>query len=303
MYDSIGSVSRCMEGTRQEVIGQIIAWIDGGNDQPMCWLYGAAGSGKSAISRTIAEWCAQSDRLGGSFFFLRGPGRRSSITHFISTLAYNLAFFVPTTRPYIERVLQRDQYITQRSFERQFQQLIADPIRSAVIPPLPMVIIVDALDECDDKGMIADFIEIVAHAIANHRLPLCFLFTSRVEEHIRQQFSISPALPMTHCLALENFYATNDIRTFFRSRFSKIYQQKQRLMRDISFPWPSESDLHKLVEKSSGSFIFAFTLINFVNDGSDLPHRKLQVALESHNGLDPLYTQVLQTAPRSPHLR
>ena len=30
-FDSIGSVSRCMPGTRQEVIGKIIAWIDGGN--------------------------------------------------------------------------------------------------------------------------------------------------------------------------------------------------------------------------------------------------------------------------------
>ena len=252
---------------------------------------------------TIAELCAGTGRLSGSFFFLRGAGRRSSITHFISTLAYNLAFFVPTTRPYIDHVLQRDQYITQRSLERQFQQLIVDPIRSAVMPPLPMVIIVDALDECNDKGMIADFIKIVAHAIANHRLPLRFLFTSRFEEHIRQQFSVSPALPITHCLALENFSAADDIRMFFRSRFSKIYEQKQRLMRYVTLPWPSETDLYKLVEKCSGSFIFAFTLVNFVNNGSDLPHRKLQVALRNHNGLYPLYTQVLQTAPRSPHFR
>ena len=50
-----------------------------------------------------------------------------------------------------------------------------------------------------------------------------------------------------------------------------------------------------------GSFIFAFTLVNFVNDGSDLPHRKLQTALLSHSGLDPLYTQVLESASHSHH--
>jgi hypothetical protein len=50
-----------------------------------------------------------------------------------------------------------------------------------------------------------------------------------------------------------------------------------------------------------GSFIFAFTLVNFVNDGSDLPHRKLQTALQSHSGLDPLYTQVLESASHSHH--
>jgi hypothetical protein len=31
--------------------------------------------------------------------------------------------------------------------------------------PLPMIIIIDALDECDDKAMIADFIRIVAGAV------------------------------------------------------------------------------------------------------------------------------------------
>jgi hypothetical protein len=59
--------------------------------------------------------------------------------------------------------------------------------------------------------------------------------------------------------------------------------------------WPSNSDLEAFVERASGSFIFAFTLINFVNDGGDLPHCKLLVALNAHAGLDPLYTQVLSS--------
>jgi hypothetical protein len=159
-----------------------------------------------------------------------------------------------------------------------------------------MVIIIDALDECDDKEMIADFIGIITRAIRNHQLPLRFIFTSRVEEHIQNKFSTSPALDATYCLALQDFNANDDIHTFFRSRFFTIYQEKQRLMRNITLPWPSEWVLDELVRKSSGSFIFAFTLVNFVNDGSDLPHRKLEAALKSHAGLDPLYTQVLRSA-------
>jgi len=72
-------------------------------------------------------------------------------------------------------------------------------------------------------------------------------------------------------------------------------------MSNVSHPWPSDSVLTELVDKSSGSFIFAFTLVNFVKDGSDLPHRKLEAALEGHTGLDPLYAQVLQTTPHSAH--
>jgi hypothetical protein len=160
----MGGVSGCLEGTRQKVIGEIIEWIDGGTNQPMCWLNGAAGSGKSAISRTIAGLCAADNRLGASFFFLRGAGRRSTITRFISTLPYNLTLTVPATRPYIERALQRDPHIVHRLLEHQFQQLISEPILSVSMPPPHMVIIVDALDECDDRTMMADFIDIITGA-------------------------------------------------------------------------------------------------------------------------------------------
>jgi hypothetical protein len=290
-----------MTGTRQEVIGRITEWIDGPSDQPICWLYGAAGSGKSAISKTVAGRCAGMNRLGASFFFLRGAGRRSKITNFIPTLAYHLAFSVPATKSYIESVLRSDHHITHRSLERQFQKLIIEPVRS-VDPRIPTtVIVIDALDECDDKQMIADFIEIVAHTLREDQLPIRFLFTSRVEDHVQKIFLTSPAMDATYHLNLQEFNAGWDIHTFFQSRFSTIYQENRRLMSNVSHPWPSDSVLTELVRKSSGSFIFAFTLVNFVKDGSDLPHRKLEAALQGHTGLDPLYAQVLRTTPRSAH--
>jgi NACHT domain len=303
-YDSIQGGSECMEGTRQEVVGKLMLWIDGDtSDQPLCWLNGAAGAGKSAISRTVARLCEESNRLCASFFFFRGAGRRSTITHFISTIAYSIALSIPATRPYIEDALQRDHHILHRSHKRQFQQLIVEPIRLAISSVRPWVIIIDALDECDDRQQIAKFIDIVACAFQGSQkpLPLRFFFTSRVEEHIRSKFAASPALDITYCLNLQEFHAGNDIRTFLRSHFTSIYQQKRRQIGNISLPWPSQRDLDELVTKSMGSFIFAFTLANFVDDGSDLPHRKLQTALHSHSGLDPLYTQVLESASRGHH--
>jgi hypothetical protein len=226
-YDSMGSVSGCLAGTRKEIIGTIMEWVDGRSNQLMCWLNGAAGSGKSAIARTIANLCEGSNRLGASFFFLRGAGRRSTITHFVSTLAYNLVFSVPATKPYIENALKRDPHIVHRSLERQFRQLIIDPVRSVKGPLPPMVITIDALDECDDRGMMADFIDIVTCAFQDHQLPLQFFFTSRVEEHIQKKFMVSSALAATCCLALQDFNADIDIRTFFQSHFSTIYEENR----------------------------------------------------------------------------
>jgi sigma54-dependent transcription regulator len=82
----------CLKGTREKIVGKVIGWIDGHRDQPICWLNGSAGSGKSAIAREIASLCEQRRILGASFFFLRGATGRSSIAHFISTLAYRLAY-------------------------------------------------------------------------------------------------------------------------------------------------------------------------------------------------------------------
>src|SRR5882757_2457069 len=200
----MGNVSGCLEGTRGEIIRLIVDWIDGPSDQPICWLNGAAGSGKSAISRSVAKLCEGSGRLGASFFFIRGAGRRSRIANFISTLAYNLAFSIPATRPSIEGALQNDRHIIHRSLERQFQKLIVEPILSLRLR-LPMVVIGDALDECDDREMIADFIEIVTRACQNHELPLRFFFTSRVEEHIQRKFTTATALLTTYRLALQDF--------------------------------------------------------------------------------------------------
>jgi hypothetical protein len=292
-----------MEGTRQPVIAKIMQWIDGGSDRPICWLSGPAGSGKSAIAQTVAELCAKKNRLCASFFFLRGAGHRSDFTRFLRTLVYRLACFSPTARRHIQDVLQSDPLIVNGSFAYQFQKLMIDPLPNFAFP---MVIVIDALDECNDKESIGNLIQVLlTHSGRGNHIPYRFLMTSRVEEHIRSKFEVSGsrAHPATYSLALQEYSAGADIRMYLRSQFAAIYQEKCRLMPNVRMPWPSEEVLRQLVQQSSGSFIFAATLVDFINDGSDLPHLKLRNALGTHNGLDPLYRQVFSDAQRSPRFK
>jgi hypothetical protein len=290
-----------MEGTRQAVIAKIVRWIDGGSDRPICWLSGPAGSGKSAIAQTVAELYTEKNQLGASFFFLRGAGHRSDFTRFLRTLVYRLACFSPSTKRHIQDVLQNDPLIVNGSFADQFQKLMIDPLPNF---PFPLVIVIDALDECNDKESIGNFIQVLLTRFGRgDHIPYRILMTSRIEEHIRSKFEVSGsrARPVTYSLALQDYSAGADIRMYLRSRFAAIYEEKFRLMPNIRLPWPSEEDLRQLVQQSSGSFIYASTLVDFINDGSDLPHLKLRKALGAHNGLDPLYSQVFSDAPRSPH--
>jgi hypothetical protein len=97
-------------------------------------------------------------------------------------------------------------------------------------------------------------------------------------------------------VALEDFNAQADILTFLQSRFADIYHENRRLFQGISQPWPSAAELDFLSQQSSGLFIFASTVVDFITDGHGTPQQKLKDVLRSHTGLDPLYTQVLSAA-------
>jgi AAA ATPase domain len=300
-YRRSGRVATCQDGTREELLSQINRWIEKCSDQPICWLNGPAGSGKSAVSQSLAIWCTSQGILAASFFFLRGSGNRSKIARFIPTLAYELSLSIPATKSLIERTLQNEPSIFQSSFRYQLIKLIIDPIMAVHNPILatltkkkPFVVVIDALDECDDKSLTAEFVKTINAVLdENRRLPIRVFLTSRVEEHLRKALKS----PTIYPLALQDFDAHDDIRKFFRSRFSEI-REENLTMRSIPRPWPSNQDLEALVRKSDGSFIVADTLVNFINDGTDQPYRRIRECLARDASLDALYMQVLSGAPR-----
>src|SRR5439155_1000330 len=82
--------ARCLRNTRVELLDQIMKWAKDGNSKPIFWLNGMAGTGKSTISRTVAESFAKQQLLGASFFFKRGEGERGNATRFFTTIATDL---------------------------------------------------------------------------------------------------------------------------------------------------------------------------------------------------------------------
>ena len=307
-----GYVPRCDPGTRLEVISQIRQWLDDhDNDERavVCWLNGPAGYGKSALAQTIAERYAAERRLLGSFFFLRGAGERSRISRLIPTLAHQISLAVPGAKPLIESALEDEPALlgSTVSLAHRLQRLIIEPIHlntsrvsstsedvSSFVKK--QIVVIDALDECDDKAEMADFIDVLLSASSGATyLPFRILLTSRVEEHIRKKFDSSEAR-FLHRLELQTFDARPNIKVYFQREFGCIYDQNWRVMQNIPKPWPSAGDLTALLCKAGRSFAFATALIQCV--GRDhMPHKALQKLLASEvNGLDSLYKQVLSAA-------
>ena len=306
-----GHVARCDPGTRLEVIAQIGQWLDGhvvDKRAVVCWLNGPAGYGKSALAQTIAEGYAAEGRLLASFFFLRGAGERSHISRLIPTLAHQISLSVPGAKLSIERALEDEPALLRStvSLAHRLRRLVLEPIHlntsrihsSGDVSPFlkKQIVVIDALDECDDKTAMGDFIDVLLSISSEGtHLPFRILLTSRVEEHIRKKFDSSEA-QFLHHLELQNFDACLDIQAYFQRGFDRIYDQNWRIMQRIPKPWPSAEDLTALLHKAGSSFAFATTLIQCVG-GDPMPHRALQqlLALEV-NGLDSLYEQVLSAA-------
>jgi hypothetical protein len=74
-----------------------------------------------------------------------------------------------------------------------------------------------------------------------------------------------------------------------------------QIIRGLPASWPSHADLDQLARQSEGIFIYASTLVKFINDEYDDPQQKLQIALNAHNGLDTLFDQVLGNAKKYPN--
>ena len=236
-----GHVARCDPGTRLEVIAQIRQSLDGhDNDERtvVFWVNGPAGYGKSALAQTIAECYTAEGHLLGSFFFLRGAGERSHISCLIPTLAHQISLTVPGAKLLIESALEDEPALPELSVSLayQLQRLVIEPIHldashisyssdGVSRSVKKQIVVIDALDECDDKAQMADFIDVLLSASSGRtHLPFWILLTSRVEEHIQKKFDSSEAC-FLHRLELQDFNARLDIKVHFQRAFDHIYDQ------------------------------------------------------------------------------
>ncbi|KAG6850751.1 hypothetical protein H0H87_001828, partial [Tephrocybe sp. NHM501043] len=198
--------------------------------------------------QTVAERLDEKGNLAASFFFLRGAGARSKFTHVIATIAYHISHSIPNSQPLIQQAFQADPTLVSQSTWHQLRKLVLDPLKQ--IPPQtkPMIIVVDALDECDDHSSITEFIGLLFETYDH--FPFRFLLASRIENYIDMAFTTGQAPSMTCFMKLETFDAGHDISTFLTSRFDEFCKQRPRLFQNTQQMWPASKDLAALANKS-----------------------------------------------------
>ncbi|KAF8178459.1 hypothetical protein BJ912DRAFT_983863 [Pholiota molesta] len=279
---------KCHPNTRVAVLEYLMGWIFGHNDPEalILWLYGPAGAGKSAILQTIAELCFERKVLLASFFFGRSDPSRNHFKPLVATIAYQIAVTFPGLRQHIESVIDHDPAIFHKSIATQIQSLIIEPLKCLVpsgffndLSTCARLIIIDALDECDDPRMQSMILRAIADALRACQIPLIFLISSRPEQSITLTFNSSSLAGLWRSVVLDDsFKPDEDILLFLNDSFQEI-KASHPLRHHIPEAWPAQSDIDKLVEKSSGQFIFASVVVKYVKADDDRPSQRLEVIM------------------------
>ena len=306
---------RCLPGTRKEVLEETDTWVKAGNDgKSILWLHGPAGAGKSAIAQTVAETYARRGELAASFFFARTVAGRNTLKHLFPTIAAQIAFSSPEKRQRLDKILKNEPCIAERVMGS--VDLVAGLFkgRPSLVPSSPFLVVIDGLDECQGRDDQRRALEQVSHMVNTQHVPLRFLIVSRPEAHLCDAFEeLHPDAIAGKLSLYGDPKALGDVSTYLRSEFSRIYDSKRHrdVMEFVPKPWPSESVIDRLVSKSGGYFIYASTVIKFVDEENFSPVERLEQILGiSHSTvppsdsapfaeLDKLYLQILSSCPTS----
>ncbi|KJA21320.1 hypothetical protein HYPSUDRAFT_42181 [Hypholoma sublateritium FD-334 SS-4] len=284
---------KCHPRTRVAVIERIMNWVlwKERTNSLVLWLNGAAGAGKSAIAQKIAELCYEAEILLASFFFSRSDPHRNHPKALFATLSYQIACAIPEARLHLEQEISRDPLIFTRSLEAQMVALIVKPLQSLVDssyfsdPTSPRLIILDGIDEIMEQRSHSKILQVISDIFHRHRMPFIFLVVSRPEQEITFAFNSQPLSELTDHLRLDNtFHPDDDIRLFINDSFSEIKTGHPR-KKSIPPSWPSEEVIDALVHKASGQFIYAATVIRFIESIRHRPMERLDIIL----GLRPVH--------------
>jgi hypothetical protein len=283
----------CFEGTRTDLLTTIRLWItqsiEGIHEEPtltgpdnrpspvqvspirhrIFWLTGVAGTGKSTIAQSVAEYCAKEKWLAASFFFSRDDGERNHPKLVFSTIAHQLGTtFHEPLMPLMQEAVKANPDIWYSDPSNQLQKLIIEPIRKSIARgqsfPSPAVIVLDALDECNDDEATSLIVSVLSAYIND--LPFSIFLTSRPEPNIRLPF-LSPHLEShTRPFYLHEISKSSiehDIEIFLTRELNRVGSLDEGLRKS---DWFTKDDIRTLVRLSDGLFIFAATAIRFIED-------------------------------------
>lgn len=261
-------------------------WADGDASMANYAMYvvsGVAGTGKSTIAYEFARRLEQKNTLGATFFFVRGAEKLSTTRFVLPTIAYQLARNQPDLFPIIVEAARAHLRLGEhQQMDFQLDDLIVKPLKTVQASHSPVVIIIDAVDECTNAAQdeVARLLYLLMDKIRDMPFPFRVLVTTRPEQHIENALSSFEFRKVAKPFRLHDIPRTtadSDITQYLEDGFIK-FRYKQEL---IAKRPTAVADLAKNAE---GLFIYASTALDFLFKSVEHPDdavRRLDILLSS----------------------
>jgi len=302
-----------------DILKRIYEWAEdpSSNSSSVFWLTGEAGSGKSTIAYSVVrhfdgqeadgddddddeEVDAVQDApkiLGANFFCSRQFEETRQKKNIVPSIVDQLAH---RSQPFANTLLKANKFDSVNITSKQMKDLLVDPWMQFVnghrteFPPF--LIVVDALDEIENRGGSAFLEELLRMTEKSHLQGLKFLITSRPDPDLANLCSSFTSDAICALYDVPTNTVKADIATYLQAKLPKLWGMPV---------------INDLMHQADGLFIFAATVVRYITPRPKMVKRE-QVRLlgelgihadgptESRNTnvspIDALYKQVMFTA-------
>ncbi|PPQ77964.1 hypothetical protein CVT24_006138 [Panaeolus cyanescens] len=152
------------------------------NSPRLMWVKGPTqyNDSHSKLAMALCDIWKPSGQLHAGFFFKRGSPQCGTAKRFAATLAYQLWLSIPNLGRFMEEAINNNPLVLSGRLRDQLRGLILHPIQALLdsgynLPP--GIIVVDALDECEDVQEQVDILEWITYELLSFRIPLGVLIT------------------------------------------------------------------------------------------------------------------------------
>ncbi|KDN33659.1 hypothetical protein RSAG8_13248, partial [Rhizoctonia solani AG-8 WAC10335] len=156
----------CTPGTRVQEIAKVLGWVRNRGEGAVYWLNGMAGTGKTTISYSVCTALDSGHMLGASFFCSRLREECRNVNKIIPSIAYQLARFSRPFQYALCNALEKNPDAHGGALRMQFDALIKGPVLQVQHTlPEELIVVIDALDECDNTESTRRMLESLRYAI------------------------------------------------------------------------------------------------------------------------------------------
>ncbi|KAG8728349.1 WD repeat-containing protein 38 [Ceratobasidium sp. 428] len=274
----------CTPGTRLSILHQLRDWSYYDHNQKVYWLNGTVGTGKTTIAYTFCKELESTGKLAANFFCSRQLPACRDANQILPAISYQLSLLSRPTRSAVSDALEQNINIGELELSEQLERLVAGPLRMVKHTlPSELVIVIEALDECDDPKGVDRLLECLLER--ERDLPVKFLITSRPSANILQRIQ-----------SKSNEQSERELRLHEADRSIVASDIKTYLQAELEHLSHSVAEVEKLADQSGILFAYAAVLVDSIRHGSSGAVERLKKILDTCTSSEQymIYATILQ---------